>query len=422
MPTSTQLQLIARGEQDAILTNNPQFSFFKTVHRRYTPFAMESIPIEFDGTTDFGQRITVEIPRSAGDLLNRLNIEVDLPGMPASDNYGNIPYWVNDIGFALIQDVSIYIGEKLIDRHTGEWLKIESERTVDASKRSAFSLMVGHWPSFPPVRGAVAGPPLSLTIPLRFWFCKSVGASLPLISLQTQSIRLVINLRPFQQLWWSDSFPSGPGLSAPSLPSMKIQRFQMFGDFLFLATPERRAFAARDHEYLIDQLQISPKRSVAPGKTQMTVPLFFNHPCKEFYWVLQLASMVQSQELFNFGSHTQNGVTTAGSDLLATAQLRLDGLERFFKRNASYFRLSQPFYHHTAVSTPPIYIYSYSFALQPESNQPSGTINCSLIEDIVMNLTFNPDESSTTRTIQFYATNYNIFRIDRGVGDLMYIA
>jgi len=420
MPSSTQLQLIARGEQDAILTSNPQFSFFKTVHRRYTPFATESIPIEFNGTPDFGQRIDVEIPRSAGDLLHRLNIEVDLPGLTGVDNYGNSPYWVNDIGFALIQDVSIYIGEKLMDKHTGEWLKMESERTVDSSKRPAFNLMVGHWNSYPPPQG-LGG--LSLTIPLRFWFCKSMGAALPLISLQTQSIRLVINLRPFQQLWWSDSFPVGPGSSQPIATPQKIQRFQMFGDFVFLASPERRAFASRNHEYLIEQLQISPKRSVSPGMTQMTVPLFFNHPCKEFFWVIQLSSMLQAQEIFNFGSETQNGAgSTVGEDLLATAQLRLDGMERFFRRTAPYFRLSQPFYHHSAVSVPPVFIYSYSFALQPESTQPSGTLNCSLIEDIIMYLTFNPTQSATTRTVQFYATNYNVFRIDRGVGDLMYIA
>ena len=35
------LQLSAYGAQDFYLTGNPQISFFKTVYRRYTNFAME---------------------------------------------------------------------------------------------------------------------------------------------------------------------------------------------------------------------------------------------------------------------------------------------------------------------------------------------------------------------------------------------
>ena len=35
------LQLAAYGAQDFYLTGNPQISFFKTVYRRYTNFAME---------------------------------------------------------------------------------------------------------------------------------------------------------------------------------------------------------------------------------------------------------------------------------------------------------------------------------------------------------------------------------------------
>ena len=35
------LQLSAYGSQDFYLTGNPQISFFKTVYRRHTNFAME---------------------------------------------------------------------------------------------------------------------------------------------------------------------------------------------------------------------------------------------------------------------------------------------------------------------------------------------------------------------------------------------
>ena len=72
------LQLVATGKQDAFLTGNPQISFFKMVHRRHTSFAVESQPMYFDGTPNFGQRITCLIPRR-GDLLGKVYLEVTLP-------------------------------------------------------------------------------------------------------------------------------------------------------------------------------------------------------------------------------------------------------------------------------------------------------------------------------------------------------
>jgi len=37
------MQLVAYGGQDIYLTGNPQVTFFKSVYRRYTSFAIESI-------------------------------------------------------------------------------------------------------------------------------------------------------------------------------------------------------------------------------------------------------------------------------------------------------------------------------------------------------------------------------------------
>ena len=72
------LQLVATGKQDLFLTGNPQISFFKMVYRRHTNFATESQPMYFDGTPNFGQRISCLIPRR-GDLLGRVYLDVTLP-------------------------------------------------------------------------------------------------------------------------------------------------------------------------------------------------------------------------------------------------------------------------------------------------------------------------------------------------------
>ena len=89
------LQLVAHGKQDLFLTGNPQISFFKIVYRRHTNFAIESQPMDFDGTPNFGQRITCLIPRR-GDLLGKVYLEVTLPTL--RDTSGNTLSYTNAIG------------------------------------------------------------------------------------------------------------------------------------------------------------------------------------------------------------------------------------------------------------------------------------------------------------------------------------
>jgi hypothetical protein len=422
MPTSALLQLVARGRQDTYLTSNPQFTFFKHVYRRYTPFAIESIPIDFDGNTDFGRRVTTLIPRHA-DLLSSLFIEVDLPPLPQAVGQTDLNYWANNIGHALIQDISIEIGEKEIDKHTGEWLNIWGELTVPQSQRAGYNEMVGHWNIYPPALDASNN--LHLTIPLRFWFCNTIGAALPLIALQAHPVRIIIHIRPFQELWWSAAVPSTPGQPCPAIQPVQITRFQMFGDYIYLDTEERRRFAAADHEYLIEQLQFAPPHSVPIGVASTNIPLYFNHCCKEFIWVIQESRMKSAREWFNFTTAIQSGggePNVIEQDLLNTAIMRLDGYDRFYVRNANYFRLTQPFQHHTVVPAPPVYIYLYSFSMKPEQEQPSGSLNCSKIDDIMLSMTFNPNALKYDRTVAIYATNYNVLRIVGGLGGLAFIA
>jgi hypothetical protein len=383
---------------------------------------MESIPIDFDGNTDFGRRITVVIPRYA-DLLSSLYIEVDLPPLPQTPEEP-LNYWVNDIGHALITDVSIEIGDKEIDKHTGEWLNIWTELITPAEKRQGFNEMIGHWNNFPPNIYDVSGG-LTLTIPLRFWFCNTIGAALPLIALQAHPVRIIMHITPFQDLWWSTATPTRLAEPCASINPVSITRFQMFGDYIYLDKEERQRFAATEHEYLIDQLQIAPVQSIPAGITKMSVPLYFNLCCKEFIWVLQQTRMPYAHEWFNYSTALQNnrpeqGVAT--TDLLGTAILRLDGYDRFYVRNAPYFRLTQPYQHHTVVPTSPVFIYLYSFSIKPEEEQPTGTLNCSKIDDINLGLTFNPGYLNQDRTLQVYATNYNVLRIVGGLGGLAFMA
>ena len=69
------MQLVAYGAQDIYLTGNPQITFFKVVYRRHTNFSMESIEQTFNGSADFGKKVTCTISRN-GDLIYKMYVAI----------------------------------------------------------------------------------------------------------------------------------------------------------------------------------------------------------------------------------------------------------------------------------------------------------------------------------------------------------
>ena len=101
----------------------------------------------------------------------------------------------------------------------------------------------------------------------------------------------------------------------------------------------------------------------------------------------------------------------AGRNPVVRAKLQLNGHDRFQERLGSYFNLVQPYQHHTNVPATGINV--YSFALNPEQHQPSGTCNFSRIDSAVLQLQLTPKAAKGSK-IRVYAVNYNVLRIMSG--------
>ena len=84
----------------------------------------------------------------------------------------------------------------------------------------------------------------------------------------------------------------------------------------------------------------------------------------------------------------------------------------YFKQNGKYFDAVQPHTHHTSSKTG---VNVYSFALNPEEHQPSGTCNFSRIDNATLTIT-----TGTVAETYIYAVNYNVLRIMSGMGGLAY--
>ena len=420
------LQLVAYGAQDIYLTGNPQITFFKVVYRRHTNFAMEAIENVFNGTAGFGKRVTAQISRN-GDLIHRIYVQIQTPILTGAS------IWVDYIGLRLLQDVEIEIGGQRIDKHYSQWLYIWNELSLPVGKQPAWKKMVGSEGLAALVSGQSNGGVMNLFVPLEFWFNRNVGLALPLIALQYHEVKVNID---FETLSNCLQYANGGASSAVvgTHVSTDLVKASLWVDYIYLDTDERRRFAQLSHEYLIEQLQFTGDESLTVSTTAATtqrIKMNFNHPVKELVWVVQndnrLGLGSGSNNWINFATDAvsvgTSSVTNYGLcntiDESASTNIQLNGQDRFYPREGSYFNLVQPYQHHENTGGNPG-INVYSFALKPEEHQPSGTLNFSRIDTAYLNMKVASFAAGTTAKCKIFAVNYNVLRIMSGMGGLAY--
>ena len=261
--------------------------------------------------------------------------------------------------------------------------------------------------------------PLFLYVPLRFWFCKNPGMALPLLALQYHPVRINLTLRPLSQLFFSQNLTT-PDCTSLEVKPASITDMMLWGDYIYLDPEERRRFVSNTHEYLIEQTQYTSQIPIAPGASSGSLRLEFNHPIKELFWYIQRDDMTRYHEYFNYSSL---GVYEIGTrtDMMLNAVLQLDGFDRFQVRDAGYFRLVQPWQYHTVVPEE-YFVYSYSFALRPEDIQPTGSMNASRMDSIILQVAINPTLVNAVGTLhsRIYAINHNVFRVADGFGGVLF--
>jgi hypothetical protein len=236
--------------------------------------------------------------------------------------------------------------------------------------------------------------------------------------------------------------------------------FEVWANYIYLDTDERRRFAQKGHEYLIEQVQHTGGDSLSAAGS--TVRLSFNHPVKELIWCYQNTTSTATNSMWNFSTGVSNVQVTcnvaplavggsvlphvAGCPMLYSAgtlgsnifwveegtqvagvggyevgplnnfKLILNGQDRFKEQLGKYFNQYQPFVYHTGTPYPGVYV--YSFALQPEEHQPTGTCNFSRIDNA--QVAVNLKNASTNMLQKMFAVNYNILRIQSGMGGLAF--
>ena len=413
------MQLVAYGAQDVYLTGNPKVTFFQAVYKRHTNFAMENIEQTVNGTAASSGRVSVTVARN-GDLIADMYLELTtkISFDTATDA------WAAE---RAISTAELSIGGQRIDKHYQKWWRLYAELYLDDGKKLNYGKMTSS------VKGG------AVYLPLIFFFNRNPGLALPLIALQYHEVRIDFDLS--------------------SVYDTNFDSFKVWGNYIYLDTEERRRFAQKGHEYLIEQVQHTGSDSVTSNATKQ-VRLSYNHPVKELVWCVNAGSAA-STGLWNFCSNAAaadvvvdcspekagqgqvtpgqvgqpllvvgaNGGTeswqedgtasdTASVGPVDTFKLVLNGQDRFKEQSGKYFNQVQPYQHHSG--SPYAGVYSYSFALKPEEHQPTGTCNFSRIDNAQVAIKCRNVGGATSKNLDMFAVNYNVLRVQSGMGGLAF--
>jgi len=394
-------QLVAYGAQDVYLTGNPQITFFKTVYRRYTNFAIESIQQTINGSVGYGNKVSTQISRN-GDLITDIVVEFVLAKNAGGANTTFYP------AEQLLQDVELEIGGQRIDKHYNDWFRTYDSLFRADNDRENYRRMTDFVDG--ETTASAANPCVKrFYVPLIFFFNQTPGLALPLIALQYHEVQLYFTLA--SQVNGLNVNNAGQTPATITAPQMSV-----WVDYIFLDTQERTRFAQLPHEYLIEQLQFSGTETATPSassQASQNIRLNLNHPTKYLAWNFnqpgathygQYTAVANLSTNYNPLGDTANTITFNESlAVLDSAKLQLNGQDRFSTRKGSYFNKVQPY--QTIGTKVPSGVYLYSFALKPAGRQPSGTCNFSRIDNATLSLTYKTCSVNATDVIANVSTN-----------------
>ncbi len=318
--------------------------------------------------------------------------------------------WIPNLGQFLIDTISVEIGGQRITRDTGEFLYVNNELLRCIEKDRGYNIMIGNTKDLYTYDNLFKKG-RRLYIPLQFWFCKYRNAAIPLISLQYTDVMIKVKLKKI-----SDVIRNSIG--AVFTQKIKV-KCAILAEYIYVENDERKRLAETKHEQLIETMDTSGdliygKNDIEIGN-QITTRLFFSGPCKELIWMVQVIDPTTN--------NTSNYTYKLRNPIFDT-KIQFNGRDREATKISSYYNNVLTYEYHSA--TPPVGIHCYSFGLNPELQQPTGSVNLSKIDNFSIIITLDSELANDIllngNLIRFviYARKYNILRIASGLSGLLF--
>ncbi len=387
------VQLVATGPQDAWLTGKPEVSFYRSNYKRYTHFASSVENQVIQGTPIAGGISTIRFEKK-GDLLSYVYLT-------AADSNGN-PIagldWTK-----VIDKFELYIGGQVVDTHDIEYMT-DIEPVTGAQNPTQRYLNL--------TNSALNNQKNSF-LPLKFFFCKDWAVALPLVALQFHDVELRITWSTYlSQTAAPTGIPSGD-------PAYSSLQYQCWANFTYLDQAEREWFAKSSHDLLVTQVQRVLMGTAPTQELALAQPVkFIAFPCKSY------------ATLYESGSANAS---------LYQLKTQVNGVDVGVSRHLNHW-IDVPQYYNTpygyAVGTPAstssatgllANVAIISYCLDTSKLQPTGTLNFSRLDTyrLVVPPTLTGGISALASAINYptkylYAVSYNVFRIQNGLGSLLY--
>jgi len=489
---TTVIDLASRDAQDDYFfpldTDN---SWFHREPSTTYPMTMANQEFTHKGAAEWGGRLTFELDSlTAGDLLQAVVLQIRLGSwynpdtilkLSTQDYVADVSgsnYWtyINSLGTSIVDYAEFEVGDQTLERLDGEFVKLYSSLLPDANMLFGLTADATGITSFANVANSAG--PLSPQRPwptqngvyfclLPFFFLRTRFKEVfPLLSCKEGSVRVHVQLRPFQDcvrsvsgtrtsctetpLGSSVTFglnptPQTPPTSVTVNTMTTIPPFQDFRVITYCALVNgsvRDAYIHKPFEQLTKFVTrfyfdepykfLASKTNADTDTVDISLPLELNHPCQEIIWVFRRKGVAINNEWWNFSPIVETQVTPDAvyQPWLTYATLRINGLV-VDQAEGEWWRRGIASVHKGGWNAWASHVYGYSFAMYPDSHQPSGTANMSRSSSVRLDLKvrvpvavsvppgFAPEVSQGWEVF-VYAVHLNWLRFQNGLCQKLY--
>lgn len=322
--------------------------------------------------------------------------------------------WIENLNYKIIDTIDIIIGGNIIDRQYGLWLYIWNQLFENVFQKDNIDNLknksnLGYKFDNNKKDDFV------IYTPLKFFFNKNYSLALPLISLRYHEIQIKLTLSKLHKLIYTN-YPNNDLTNI-----IKLKNISLIANYFFLDQDERTKFANANHEYLIEQTKLNQFKILKNDIINLDLEL--NHPIKYLIWTIQNENDINNNLDFNFTSdlnynkiNNYPNIITTKNNPIENASLELNGIMRLSNLSGNYYNYLQPY--ECNINIPDDGINFYSFCLEPNKIQPSGSCNLSRIKKKRLIIKLNDDFLKRTDTniiANIFSTNYNVLRFKNGI-------
>ena len=468
----TVLNAIDRGElDDFFMPADATSTIFSpdNLQAKCLPFTTAIVEYVHKGAPTYGGSITFEI--GDVDLLLSTYVQIELDHWLAdyirvklatgeytySDISGERPWtYVNSLGTVVIESASLQIDELEVERIDGTYAHIWACVGPDANSQFGFATDGLGIRPYTDMRTPFIYPTLNGTIACLLPF--SYGrirrsAAFPLTAVKAGSARIVVRLRPFNEIVQSTAGPqpcddttgplgktyvfddiSGGGVVSYTAPTQIPQprRISLIAYGALTNGKLRNALIHKPFEKLYREVYsynfdepLKYTINKVGDNVSIQLPLELNNPCEEIMWVIRRRAATDAREWTNYSAvpwFATDPVYNPPTGSLVRASIYINGQPIAEDETGDYYRRAIAKTHRGAITSYDRYIYGYVFSRQPGQRQPYGHVNMSRANDIKLNLTVQvPDDGLEQEwTVSVYANCMNWMRFENGLANRLY--